>query len=136
MATKDDFDLQTVNILDQIATLLKVTQNLRSMEATFKNSRELSGREGKPYADTVTRFSAKTAGRLMKAVFANDKKRFSHIASAQKSGAKAIPSAIEAAQALAMMEREAMAVSGAKGNVIETLVVKPLQELNKSWSGC
>lgn len=134
MANREDFDPQTLAALDQVATLLKLTRDLRSMEATFRNSPELSGREGKPCADTVTGFATKSGGRLLKAAFANDKKRARQIASAQKAAAKDVPRAIAAAEVLAEMERTAMTNAGAKGNVIETLVVRPLQDLGQMWS--
>lgn len=135
MAKKEDFDAQTVNVLDQIATLLKVARNLRSRQTFFINNLDLNDQKVKPDVRLITKFASTTGTQLLGAVFKKDKERAAAIENVQRCAFKELSAAVAVAERLAEMENDAMRNLGLERGVITFEVVRPLRDMQEAWAG-
>jgi hypothetical protein len=130
--TKERFDKDTIEVMNQIAILLAVSQLLRQMAKTFVNNANLAERkedEGNPRAKKILGFTRRTATDMLHVVFGPKDKRASRILVIQTAAARKLPSVLLAAQELSRMERDELNVDP----VIAAQVWKPLNQLYEAW---
>jgi len=133
MPRREDFDADTLHVMDQVATLLLISRKLREMAQTFDNSQELDKTQASPDAKKVLVF-ARMAGRdLMEASFRKSSVRGEHLADVRRELSPRLGRAIAAASRLADQERDALAGAGAKGDFIQKAVLEPLRGLQQVW---
>ena len=133
MPNREDFDADTLHVMDQVATLLLISRKLREMAPTFENSPDLDKSQASPDARDVLIFARETGRDLMDAVFRQSNRRGEYLANVRRKQSSNLDDAIGAALRLAELEREALAGSGAKGDFIEKTVLEPLRGLKRVW---
>lgn len=125
------FDHATLEILDQVAMLLLVHEQLRGMSTTFKNSPDIDKPEANPDANFILEFSRELSTGMMSAIFWRSSKRGRLLAKSYKYARANIAEAMERAEKLKNQEIEG---TDGKGNVIEIMVIGNLKYLRGIWS--
>lgn len=132
--TRDQFDSPGFfPAMDEVATLLLVTQELRKMALTFAKSPELDKRDADAPASAALRAISSVAQSLMAPLFQKNSKRESMLIAARKKGIKRLEIAITNAAVLAEMERQAFAGTAARGDNIQMQVIDRVDQIVASW---
>lgn len=125
---RKDFLPRSLTVLDQVAKLFFINEQLRQRSEIFKTSTELDREHAKPDAVVVLKFVRETAVEFLDASFRMTKLRDEKLAEAYRNARGNIVAALEAARKLAQTEAD-----GVNSNFIEVNVVQNLQELAALW---
>lgn len=130
-----NFDQNTVEVLNDIARLLCISQELRKMELTFKNATDIDNGAAKVPARKVLMRTQAAGKSLLTSVFKAKGGEFTgaQLLEARSAVARPIERVIRHAKTLAKFEHAAYAGGTAKGNVIQIRVVAPLECLVADW---
>ncbi len=132
--TREQFDSPGyLAAMDEVATLLFASQELRKMSVTFKNSTEIDKRDADGPATVTLKAIGAVAQSLMAPLFVKSLKREPMLRAARKKGLKKLTVAIKNASILAEMESRAFAGTLARGDNIKIQVVDRLEQISEAW---
>jgi len=130
---EDHFDPKTVAVMHQIANLLFVSRELRSVALQFENSLVVDKSVGNADASFVLKFCRTAGTDLLKALFGKTAKREELVKDVKDSFREDLEQAIVSARKLVDLERIDLQHSGANGNHISKHVLAVLVSLRDTW---
>lgn len=125
---RGDFEPDTLAVLDQIALLLYITEQLRKTAATFDASPELDRGHAQKDARFILKFTWAISKGLMSALYLNATNRDGRLADTYKEAAEGLEEAIRRATRLSNQM-----LSANCGNVIQVAVLGNLNRLKAAW---
>ncbi|MCU6502246.1 hypothetical protein LPN04_31075 [Rugamonas sp. A1-17] len=125
---RNDFLPHSLTVLDQVAKLFFINEQLRQRSEVFKTSTELDREQARPDALVVLKFVRETAVEFLDASFWVANVRDEKLAAAYRNAWGNVDAALEAAHKLAETEAD-----GVSSNFITVNVVRNLEELAALW---
>lgn len=130
---REHFDPDTLGAMDEVATLILMSQRIFEAEETFKNAPGLDSAEAKPFVNRILRFGRETSADLVAVAFAKKSECAGKVLEVYRTGMEDLDLAIDSAKWLAEQEEQAMTSSQAKGGIMRKQVLVPLSTLKERW---